>query len=212
MIHICIPLYNRGKHIAHMLASLEAHRKQFPDEPAFCVKISDHHSTDINLDELAKSLPFDVQIFQSDPPFSMCCLNKAIDAVPFTDTFILLDADIIIPVSRWLLRWNQHVVKEQSYYCPYLSTENPDGTTDLAIHDNLGRGNLMMYKSDWQRLVGEIPNFLGNTWMSQHDTCIYLTIRKNDGTFKEIRFAEPDFVAMWHQRPKDDPWFSEGCY
>lgn len=201
-VHFIIPLYNRGYMLQSLVTQLNSLRVT---DTNIHIKICDHHSTDIDLSQIESGVP--IEIFQHDPPFSMCCLNTAIDTVPGGDIIILTDVDLHFPATPWLQRWLSKTKQGKSYICPWVSRELVQDYIKWDTQDTGARGLVVVYASDWKR-TGGLPRLVAN-WNGMHDSVMHNLLTGIGLT--EERSCEPDIVARYHPRDyHNDAWF-QGC-
>lgn len=210
-VNICIPLYNRAKHIQEVLTNIQQ-IVTATDEKNVKIWIADHHSTDINLQEYIKQFTFEIEIVLFDPPFIIAkCLQITAEHMPKNEIIYFVDADAGLP-NVIFQRIRTYVIKNRQFYCPMVSYEQPNGTLQLPPpgKDHGGKGHIGVFLDDF---------FLCNGWRdSEHLTAIPvpgpgpMTRQKwgaHDGhLYNKLRWdqlnvyrpAEPDQWVKYHAR------------
>ena len=214
-IHICVPLYNRGEDISHLLNNLQdIHNKLDKNIVSFQVHIGDFNSTDIDLHQLIKNFNFKVNIYSIEGNFNISiALQKCFDNITQLDDLVFtLDADTVLETEETFYFIVKNVEKNKTFYCPIVSTEdnikNFNSTFNGKIYvpntDHGGSGAIAIYNEDLKR-TNEYKNseFLGprgELW-GWHDT--YLTNKISDSGLKWIRRIETNIWLRNNNGKKD---------
>jgi glycosyltransferase involved in cell wall biosynthesis len=224
ILHICIPLWNRGPDIEKLLANLEEiHQKIDKSKLKFEVHITDFHSTDIDLNIKQKEVSYPLHVYNLNGQFNIgIALQNCFNQVSNPDHLVMIcDADTVFENGEHnLLRVINDVKQGINFYCPVVSFEDKPRGSRVEFkggrytpqEDTGGRGFMILYNSDLQRsgTFGNSPYLSerGKKW-GGHDS--YLAERLSNLRLHCIRPIEEWIWLRAHDRdPQKNGWFSDG--
>lgn len=218
VLHMCIPLYNRGVDVTQLLYNINDIHNKIKDVDIKVI-IGDYHSTDVDLETIKTKLQVPINIILIDGAFNLSkSLQICSDTVLNLDDLIMhLDADTVIENGPELIpEILSHVKQGVSYYCPICSTEykmpgtssTSNGKIFIPNHDHGGSGLIIVYNSDYKKSNGfhntEFMNDRGEKWGS-HEVVL---LQRLSFLFKYRRIES----SIWLRTHKRDnlSWYSIG--